>query len=154
MLHEIPPTDIADTRTQRWRLDDLITHCRDASNSYRAASRIPSAHRNQLRVIARRRSSFAHKLSSFARRPDDANTQGSMVGRVGRWVVDTRAMLLGQTHLGDSLAECLKSDAKAMRSYERALGIDWNGDIAGVMNTQRVELAKSAAQVRNLRGRL
>ena len=154
MLHEIPPTDIADTHRQRSRLDDLITHCRDASNSYRAASRIPSAHRDQLRGIARRRSSFAHRLSSFSRRPDDANTQGSIAGRISQWVVDTRAVLLGQTHLGDSLAECLRSDAKAMRSYERALEIDWNGDIAGVIETQRVELEKSSAQVRGMRGRL
>jgi hypothetical protein len=154
MLHEIQPTDIADTRAQRWRLGDLITRCRDAANSYRAASRIPSAHRDRLMAVARRRSAFAQRLSAFARSPEDQNTRGSLVGRVGRWAFDARALLLGQTHLGDSLAACLRSDARATQGYVHALEIDWNGDIADVLEAQRAELEQSTAGVRTLRGGL
>ncbi len=39
MLHEIPPTDIAVTYAQRWKLDDVITSCRDASLTFRRRAR-------------------------------------------------------------------------------------------------------------------
>src|SRR6185312_6365828 len=117
MLHEIPPTDRAETRAQRARLDDVITRCRDSSNSYRAASRVLSMHRDELMSIARKRSSLARKLSEFSATPEDRNTRGSVGGRLARTLFDLRVVLLGQTHLGDSLAECLRCDDDATKSY-------------------------------------
>jgi hypothetical protein len=154
MLHEILPTDIADTFSQRWKLDDMITQCRDAAKTFRAASAIPSAHREELMAISRRRSAFAHRLSGFARDPDGANTRGSLAGLARRYLFDTRARLLGQSHLGDSLAACLRADAKAASSHSSALDIEWNGDIADVLEKQRDELATSLSRVRALRAQL
>lgn len=154
MLHEIPPTDIAETYAQRWKLDDVITLCRDSSLTFRAAAAIPSAHRDELMALARRRSSFAQKLSDFTRHPGDANETGSIGGRARRWVVSARASLLGQTHLGDSLAACLRAEATATRGYTRALAIDWSGDIADVLEEQAGELATTETRIRSIRGHL
>jgi len=154
MLHEIPPTDIADTFAQRWKLDDVITTCRDAAKTFRAASTIPSAHRDELMAISRRRSAIAHRVSGFMRDPDGANTRGSLAGLAGRSLFDARAWLLGQSHLGDSLAACLRADAKATSSLSNALDLDWNGDIASVLQDQLDEIATSSSRVRALRGQL
>ena len=154
MLEEIPPTDIAETYAQRWKLDDVITLCRDSSLTFRAAAAIPSVHRNELMALARRRSSFAQRLSGFARHPDDANSVGSFGGRLRRLIVAARARLMGQTHLGDSLAACLGAEAATTRGYARALSIDWNGDIADVFEEQMSEVASSQERVRALRGQL
>ena len=154
MLHEIPPTDIADTRAQRGKLDDVITLCRDAAKTFRAAAAIPSVHRDELMTISRRRSSFAHRLSNFTRDPDRANTRGSLAGLARRSLFDARAWLLGQSHLGDSLVACVRADANAARSYASALALDWNGDIADVLEEQLDELETSSSRVRALRGHL
>jgi len=154
MLHEIPPTDIADTDAQRWKLDDVITLCRDAAKSFRAAAAIPSAHREELMAISRRRSSFAHRLSSFTRDPDRANTRGSFAGMARRSLFDARSWLLGQSDLGGSLAACLRADGIAARSYSSALHLDWNGDIADVLEEQLDEIETSSSRVRALRGQL
>jgi len=154
MLHEIPPTDIAETYSQRWKLDDVITLCRDSSLMFRAASRLPSQHRDELMALARRRSAFAHRLSGFAREPDDANETGSIGGRMRRWLVDARARVLGQTHLGDSLAACLRAESAAMRGYSRALAIDWNGEIADVLEEQLDDVVVTETRIRDIRGHL
>lgn len=154
MLIEIPPADMAETRAQRWKLDDVITLCRDAAKTFRAAAAIPSAHRGELMAISRRRSSFAHRLSGFTRDPDRANTRGSFAGLARRSLFDARARLLGQSHLGDSLAACLRADASVARSHSKALDIDWNGDIADVLEAQLDELESSSSRVRDLRGHL
>jgi uncharacterized protein (TIGR02284 family) len=154
MLHEIPPTDVAETYAQRWKLDDVITLCRDSSLTFRAAASISSAHRDELMAFSRRRSGFAHRLSNFARDPEDANETGSMGGRARRWFVGTRSRLLGQTHLGDSLAACLRAEATTTRGYARALAIDWNGDIADVLEEQFDELVVAETRIRALRGQL
>jgi hypothetical protein len=154
MLHEIPPTDIAETYAQRWRLDDVITLCRDSSATFRAAAMIPSAHRGELMALSRRRSAFAHRLSNFAREPDDANEGGSIGRRARRWFVGARARLLGQAHLGDSLAACLRAESTAMRGYSRALAIDWAGDIADVLEEQLDEVVVTETRIRDVRGQL
>lgn len=154
MLHEIPPTDIAATRAQRAKLDDVITHCRDAAKTFRAAAALPSVHREELMAISRRRSSFAHRLSGFTRDPDRANTRGSFGGLARRSLLDARAWLLGQTHLGDSLAACLRADANAARSYSSALHLDWSGDIGDVLEEQLDEIETSSTHVRSLRSHL
>lgn len=154
MLHEIPPTDIAETYAQRWKLDDVITLCRDSSLTFRAAASIPSAHRVELMALARRRSSFAQRLSEFAREPDDANETGSIGGRARRWLVSARASVLGQTHLGDSLAACIRAESEATRGYARALTIEWNGDIADVLEEQHDELVATDVRIRGIRGGL
>lgn len=154
MLQEIPPTDIAETYAQRWKLDDVITLCRDSSLTFRAAAGIASAHRDELMALSRRRSSFARRLARFARDPDEANANGSIAGRARRWLAASRARLMGQTHLGDSLAACIRAESEATRGYARALSIDWNGDIADVLNEQMGELGTTETRVRDLRGRL
>jgi hypothetical protein len=154
MLQEIPPTDRANTRAQRSKLDDVITTCRDSAITFRLAAAIPSAHRAELMAISRRRSSFAHRVSGFMPEPDDSNVRGSLGGLASRFVVKARAALLGQTHLGDSLAACLRADAKVTRSYERALDLDWDGDVGDVLEQQCDELEGSSTRVRALRGQL
>jgi hypothetical protein len=154
MIHEIPLDDIASTRAQRSRLDDVITACRDASMTFRAAAKFPSGHREELIAEARRRSSFAHTLSGFLPDPDAANEGGSLGGRAGRWLFKLRSILLGQNHLGDSLVTCLRVDGKAMHSYARALDIDWPGDIEDVLQKQADEIDASSGHVRDVRGHL
>lgn len=154
MLQEIPPTDIAETYAQCWKLDDVITVCRDSSMTFRAAASIPSAHRDELMALSRRRSGFAQRLSHFARHPEDANVNGSIGGRARRWFATSRARLMGQTHLGDSLAECLRAEGTVTRSYARALEIDWSGEIADVLEEQMGELASTDTRIRALRGGL
>lgn len=154
MLHEIPPTDIAETFAQRWKLDDAITMYRDAAKTFRAAAAIPSAHRDELMTMSRRRSAFAHRLSGFRRDPHGANTRGSLVGLLVRSLFDARVWLLGQSHLGDSLAACMRADAKTARTLSSALDLDWAGDIADVLEQQQRELATSTSRVHALRGQL
>jgi len=154
MLHEILPTNIAGTLSQRWRLGDVIALCRDSAKTFRSASTIPSAHRAELIALSRRRSSFAHRLSGFTREPDTANTRGSLAGLAARSVFDMRAWLLGQSHLGDSLAACLRADANAATGFSRALALDWNGDIADVLEEQLDEIEATSTRVRAIRGQL
>ena len=154
MIQEIPPTDVAETAAQRWKLDDVITLCRDSSLTFRAAATLASSHRDELMALSRRRSSFARRLTEFARDPDDANETGSIGGRTRRWLLGARARMLGQTHLGDSLAACLRAESAAMRSYSRALAIDWNGDIAAVLEEQLDEVVVTETRIRDIRGHL
>jgi uncharacterized protein (TIGR02284 family) len=154
MLHEIPSTDIAETHAQRWKLGDVITLCRDSSLTFRAAATLASSHRDELMALSRRRADFAHRLSAFARDPDGANETGSIGGRTRRWLVDARARLLGQTHLGDSLAACLRAESAAMRGYSRALAIDWSGDIADVLEEQLDDVVVTETRIRDMRGHL
>jgi hypothetical protein len=154
MLEAIPLHDVASTRAQRSRLDDVITACRDASMTFRAAAAFPSGHRDELMAEARRRSSFAHALSHFLPDPDAANELGSLGGRAGRWAFKLRSSLLGQNHLGDSLGSCLGVDARAMHSYARALDVDWPGDIEDVLRDQSDEIEASAQRIRLVRGHL
>jgi len=154
MLQEIPPTDIAETYAQRWKLDDVITLCRDSSLTFRAAAALDSSHRDELMAFSRRRSAFAHRLSGFARDPDDANETGSIGGGMRRWLVGARARLLGQTHLGDSLSACMRAESATMRGYSRALAIDWQGDIADVLEEQLDDIVTTETRIRDMRGHL
>ena len=142
------------THAQRSNLDDVITLCRDAAKTFRAASRVPSAHRDELMAISRQRSSFAQRVSTFTRDPNAANTRGSLVGLANRSLFDLRAWLLGQSHLGDSLAACLRADGKAAKSHTRALDIDWSVEITAVLEEQRDAIESAATRVRALRGQL
>ena len=154
MLQEIPPTDIAETYAQRWKLGDVITLCRDSSLTFRAAAALGSSHRAELMALSRRRSAFAHRLSGFARDPDDANETGSIGGRARRWLEGARTRLLGQTHLGDSLAACLRAESATMRGYSRALAIDWSGDIAEVLEEHFDDVVATETRIRDMRGHL
>jgi hypothetical protein len=154
MIHEIPLDDIASTRAQRSRLDDVITTCRDASMTFRAAAAFPSGHREELMAAARRRSSFARALSRFLPDPDAANEDASLGGRARRWLFKLRSRLLGQNHLGDSLVTCLRVDEQAIQSYTRALEIDWPGEIADVLHDQADEIDASSGRIRDVRGHL
>lgn len=155
MIHEIPPSDMVETRQQKSTLGDVITRCRDASITYRAAAAIPSAHRDALMVASRRRSSFAQTLSHFLKNPDGANELGSITGRTNRWAFKMRSTLLGQTHLGDSVLACVQADEKATHSYVDALGdVEWNDAITGALELQMDEIEKSTEHMRKLRGQL
>ena len=154
MLHEILPEEIASTRQQISALQHAITICRDASMTYRAAARLPSRHREELMVMARRRSSFAQALSSFLRYPLDGNRTGSLVDRSRRWLFAARARLVGQTHLGDSLVTCFRMDDRASRALSAALELDWAVEVSSMLTTQRAEIDVTIERMRSLRGHL
>lgn len=105
-------------------------------------------------ALSRRRSGFAHRVSGFTRDPEGANTRGSLAGLAARSLFGVRAWLLGQSHLGDSLAACLRADTDAAKSLSRALDLDWNGDIADVLEEQLGEIEATSSRVRTMRGQL
>lgn len=133
------------------RLNELIVHCKDDSSTYRAAA--CGRHRDELLALSRRRSSFANVLSGFVTGAGSSPSRyGSVLGWTRLAFFELRVKVLGERHVGDSLAACAEQESRTEEAYKSAVALSWPTELGGILRSQLAEIENDHVRMRHLRG--
>ena len=136
---------------QSRNLNAMVVSCRDAGRTYRRASAAhPSVH-DELLKLSRQRSAYVVTLSTLARAAGSSpSNHGSPLGWIRQSLFALRVVMLGQSHLGDSLRACATQDRRTAEVYSRALTLAWPTELRLVLGSQLREIRESHSYVRHL----
>ena len=143
---------MADSMSATDTINHLIETAQDGADGYRAASEDvkDAALKQVFTQYATQRAQFATELRNLATASGgDAAKGGSVSAAVHRGWINLKSVVTGRDDAA-ILAECVRGDENAVKSYTDATGASLPSEAASVVSRQAAAIAQAYAHVKGL----